>query len=160
MSKSGNNIIEKNFHRFSNWVAKATGSPAAFFSALTIVILWAISGRFFHYSEVWQMIINTGTTIITFLMIFIIQQSQNKDTTAIHLKLNELIASNKNTSNRLVASEDMTPAELEVIKKYYRKLSEKSNDKESVYAIHSFDEKAEDTEKSEAKSKDMKEKQP
>ncbi|MEO6489986.1 MAG: low affinity iron permease family protein [Ferruginibacter sp.] len=135
-------FIKSTFNRFSNYVAKATGTPTAFLLALIIVFAWATSGRFFHYSEGWQMVINTGTTIITFLMIFIIQQSQNKDTTAIHLKLNELIAANKDASNRLLSSEDLTAEELEVIRQFYKSISEKCSNKESVYTKRSLDEAA------------------
>src|SRR4249920_1380734 len=98
MKKKEINPLKKSFYSFSTWVTKATGSPMAFLIAFLIVIVWAVSGHFFHYSETWQLVINTGTTIVTFLMIFVIQQSQNRDTVAIHLKLNELIAANELTS--------------------------------------------------------------
>ena len=127
------------FYRFSVWVTKATGRPAAFILALLVIIIWAISGHFFNYSETWQLVINTGTTIVTFLMIFVIQQSQNRDTAAIHLKLNELIASSKDASNRLVKSEDLSEKEQETIKQYYQKISGE-NKNESVFASHSLDE--------------------
>src|SRR6476660_7417 len=104
------------FERFSASVTRVTGKPAAFIVAFLIIIAWGVTGPVFHYSNTWQLIINTSTTIVTFLMVFVIQQSQNKDTLAIHLKLNELIAANELTSNRLVASEDLTDEELEVIK--------------------------------------------
>lgn len=132
------------FYRFSTWVTKATGRPAAFLIALLSVVIWAACGHFFHYSENWQLVINTGTTIITFLMIFVIQQSQNRDTAALHLKLNELIATNKDSSNRLVASEDLTEEELETIKQYYKKISEHPEN-ESVFTTHSLDEAEKDT---------------
>ncbi len=140
------NPLKKAFYSFSTWVTKATGSPMAFLIALIIVIIWAASGQFFGYSETWQLVINTGTTIVTFLMIFVIQQSQNRDTTALHLKLNELIAANELTSNRLVASEDLTEEELEVIKKYYKKISMHTVN-ESVFATHSLDEAKNDSSK-------------
>src|SRR4051812_12479879 len=123
MKKKKKSPVKEAFYRFSTWVTKATGRPAAFLLALLSVIIWAATGRFFHYSENWQLVINTGTTIITFLMIFVIQQSQNRDTAALHLKLNELIATNRESSNRLVASEDLTEEELDTIKKYYQKIS-------------------------------------
>lgn len=143
------NFVKRKFVQFSTWVTKATGTPTAFFIAMLVIIIWALTGRFFHYSEVWQLIINTGTTIVTFLMIFVIQQSQNKDTTAIHLKLNELIAANEMTSNRLVASEDLTDEELEVIKKYYKKISEVSKKKQTLFTTHSLDEAKQNTEEKE-----------
>lgn len=136
--------LKKKFEKFSTWITKATGSPTAFLIALLIVIIWAVTGPLFGFSEVWQLVINTGTTIITFLMIFVIQQSQNKDTVAIHLKLNELIAANELTSNRLIECEGLTDEELQVIKKYYHKLSEITQNEESVFASHSLDEAAYD----------------
>jgi len=142
----GIKLIEKKrgfkyrFDRFSTWVTKATGTPAAFFLALLTVIIWGITGPLFGFSEIWQLVINTGTTIVTFLMIFVIQQSQNKDTMAIHLKLNELIAASEFTSNRLVDSEDLTEEELQAIKKYYKKLSEVTKKESSVFKSHSLDE--------------------
>src|SRR6188474_1952012 len=86
--------------RFAHTVTKATGSTAAFIIALLLVIVWAITGPIFHFSQEWQLIINTGTTIITFLMVFLIQKAQNKDSLAIQLKLNELVASHEFASNR------------------------------------------------------------
>lgn len=86
------------FENFASKASKAVGSSYAFISALTIVILWAICGPFFDFSETWQLVINTGTTIITFLMVFLIQKSQNKDSLAIQLKLNELVASSDRSS--------------------------------------------------------------
>lgn len=142
-NKSG---IVQSFNKFSHWVTKATGSPIAFLTAILVVIIWGISGPFFHYSEVWQLVINTGTTIVTFLMMFVIQQSQNKDTMALHLKLNELIAANKDTSNRLIASEDLTDEELEVIKKFYKKVSNASIQSDSKFETHSLDEAEADIE--------------
>jgi len=128
------------FDKFSTWVTKATGTPAAFFLALLTVIIWGITGPLFGFSEIWQLVINTGTTIVTFLMIFVIQQSQNKDTMAIHLKLNELIAASELTSNRLVDSEDLTEEELQAIKKYYKRISEITKKEGSVFKSHSLDE--------------------
>lgn len=141
--------IRKKFAQFSAWITKATGTSTAFFIALLVVVIWALTGPIFGYSETWQLVINTGTTIITFLMIFIIQHSQNKDTLALHLKLNELIAASEFTSNRLVDSEDLSDEELEVIKKYYKKLSEKSKSENSVYTSHSLDEAEADAERKE-----------
>lgn len=144
MKKESGGVLKNSFYKFSTWVTKATGKPAAFLLALLTVIIWAVSGHYFGYSETWQLVINTGTTIITFLMIFVIQQSQNRDTAALHLKLNELIATNKETSNRLVASEDLSEEELEVIKKYYKRVSQDTKN-ESVFASHSIDEAEHDS---------------
>src|SRR3954470_11685747 len=107
------------FESFASNVTKATGSTPAFITAFVVVAAWAISGPFFHYSENWQLVINTGTTIITFLMVFLIQKSQNKDSLAIQLKLNDLVAAHEFSSNRLVNVENMTEDEMKVIQKYY-----------------------------------------
>ncbi len=127
------------FEKFASIVCKAAGSTYAFIGAFTIVIVWAISGPFFDYSETWQLVINTGTTIITFLMVFLIQKAQNKDSLAIQLKLNELVASSELSSNRLVDIESMTEAEMEVVKKYYHKLSMLTQKEESLHLSHSID---------------------
>jgi low affinity Fe/Cu permease len=132
--------MKKLFDIFSTKVTNAAGSPAAFISAFLIVITWAILGPVFSFSDTWQLVINTGTTIITFLMVFIIQQSANKDTKALHLKLNELIACNKNASNRLIDIEDLTAEEIDVLKAYYVKLSKLAAEEKNVHATHSLDE--------------------
>lgn len=134
------------FERFSGKVTKATGSTPAFIIAFTAILAWAFSGPFFKFSEEWQLVINTGTTIITFLMVFIIQKAQNKDSLAIQLKLNELVAAHEFASNRLVNVENMTEDELKVIKKYYSKLSEMTMKEESLQQSHSIDEARENHE--------------
>jgi len=128
------------FDKFSSKVTVFAGRPVTFIVAVCIIIVWALCGPIFGYSDTWQLIINTGTTIITFLMVFVIQQSQNKDTVAIHLKLNELIAANRNASNRLIDVEDLTEKELQVLKKFYIKLSELAEKEKNVFATHSIDE--------------------
>ena len=127
------------FERLSSKITKATGSPYASLSAAVLVILWASTGPVFKYSETWQLIINTTTTIITFLMVFVIQQSQNKDTVALQLKLNELIAASEKSSNRLIDVEDLSSEELEVVKKFYVKLAKLAKT-EDIHKTHSFDE--------------------
>jgi low affinity Fe/Cu permease len=133
--------MKKIFDRFASKVTASAGSPVAFISAFLIIIIWGITGPFFHFSDTWQLVINTSTTIVTFLMVFVIQQSQNKDTKAVHLKLNELIACNEKASNRLVDIEDLTSDEIEVLKKYYIKLSQLSEN--DVHKSHSIDEAVE-----------------
>jgi len=140
MKKSKKSSLSRFFNKFSNIVTKATGKPIAFIIATLIIILWAITGPIFHFSDTWQLVINTGTTIITFLMVFVIQHSQNKDTIAIQLKLNELIAANQDASNRLIAIEDLTEEELEVIKKFYTRLSHLAQKEINVFTTHSIDE--------------------
>lgn len=126
------------FEKFASNVSKAAGSTTAFVSAFAIVLVWAICGPFFNYSETWQLVINTGTTIITFLMVFLIQKAQNKDSLAIQLKLNELDASNEYSSNSLVDIENMTEEEMVIIQKYYRRLSELAKKDESIRTSHSI----------------------
>jgi low affinity Fe/Cu permease len=126
--------------RFAISVTRATGSTAAFIMAFILVLLWAVSGPFFHYSENWQLVINTGTTIITFLMVFLIQKAQNKDSLAIQLKLNELVAAHEFASNRLVNVENMSEEDLKVIQKYYTGLSSLTKKEESLQQSHSIDE--------------------
>ncbi|MEG1592428.1 low affinity iron permease family protein [Chryseobacterium sp.] len=127
------------FERFSNWATKFTGSSYAFLGAVAIVVIWAGSGPIFKYSETWQLVINTGTTIITFLMVFLIQKSQNKDSKAIQIKLNELIAANEKASNRIVDIEDLTEKELDQLHCYYEKLADFAEEDEDIHASHSID---------------------
>jgi low affinity Fe/Cu permease len=134
------------FELFAAKVSQFAGSTYAFFIAFTLVIIWAIVGPVFHYSEDWQLVINTGTTIITFLMVFLIQKSQNKDSLAIQLKLNELVAAHEFASNRMVCVEDMTEDELKTIKKYYSKLNELSVKEQKLQQTHSIDEAYKDNE--------------
>lgn len=136
MKKSDKTIFEK----FSNWATNFAGSSYAFIAAISIVVIWAVSGPVFKYSETWQLVINTGTTIITFLMVFLIQKSQNKDSKAIQIKLNELIAANEKASNRIVDIEDLTEKELDQLHCYYEKLADFAEDDEDIHASHSIDE--------------------
>jgi low affinity Fe/Cu permease len=132
--------ISKVFDKIATKVTQFAGRPAAFITAALFVVVWAVTGPLFDYSTTWQLVINTGTTIITFLMVFIIQQSQNKDTLALQLKLNELIACNEKASNRLIEIEDLTEEELIVLKKFYIKLSTLAENESDLYSSHSIDE--------------------
>lgn len=127
------------FEKFAEWATKATGSSVAFLLAAGIVIVWGITGPLFQFSETWQLVINTGTTIITFLMVFLIQKTQNKDSKAIHLKLNELIAANAGCSNRIVDTEDMTESELDQLHKFYARLSQLAKEDNDIHMSHSID---------------------
>ena len=131
--------IKRFFEKFSAKVTKATGKPLAFILAVLVIIGWAATGPIFHYSDTWQLVINTGTTIVTFLMVFVIQQSQNKDTMALQIKLNELIACST-ASNRLIDVEDITEEELETLKKFYVKLSQLAKKEANIHYSHSIDE--------------------
>jgi low affinity Fe/Cu permease len=140
MKKEGTSGFSAKFAAFSARVIKLSGSPYAFGISLVIVIIWASLGPVFKFSDTWQLVINTSTTIITFLMVFLIQQSQNRDTLAIQLKLNELIAADKSSSNRLIDVEDLTEEELDVLKKFYVKLATLSKTEHNIHATHSIDE--------------------
>ena len=139
-NKENKKSLASYFDKFATKITQVTGSTAAFISAFIVVLIWAATGPIFHYSETWQLVINTGTTIITFLMVFIIQKAQNKDSLAIQLKLNELVAAHELASNRLVDVENMTEDELKVIQKYYSKLSDFTKNEESLQQSHSIDE--------------------
>lgn len=132
--------FNKIFDRFSAAVTRVTGRPVAFITAVALILIWATTGPLFDYSETWQLIINTGTTIITFLMVFVIQQSQNKDMIALHLKLDELLSTNEKASNRLVNSEGLSEEELEVLKEFYQRLSAMAARSHDVFASHSVEE--------------------
>lgn len=127
------------FERFSNAATRFTGSSPAFIAAVAIVVIWAVSGPIFNYSETWQLVINTGTTIITFLMVFLIQKAQNKDGKAIQLKLNELIASHEKASNRMVDIEDLTEEELDQFHKFYAILAKLAEEDADIHKSHSID---------------------
>lgn len=133
------NKNENFFEKFANWATVATGSSAAFIIAAIVIVVWAVTGPIFKYSDTWQLVINTGTTIVTFLMVFLIQKSQNKDSKAVHLKLNELIASHEGASNRMVNIEDLSEHEIEAIHKYYVKLSELAKKEDDLGCTHTID---------------------
>lgn len=113
----------KLFTRFAKWASGASGHPITFISAVFIIIIWAVTGPIFKYSDTWQLVINTGTTIITFLMVFLIQNTQNRDTGAMQIKLDELIRSIENAHNALLDLEELDDKEIEKIKKNYEKLA-------------------------------------
>ncbi|MEP7106875.1 MAG: low affinity iron permease family protein [Ferruginibacter sp.] len=138
--KNSTKIKNNFFEDLAAKVTLATGSTAAIVIAFATIILWAVLGPVFHYSENWQLIINTGTTIITFLMVFLIQKSQNKESLAVQLKLNELVAAHEFASNRLVDVENMTEEELKVIQKYYVHLKSAAKKEESLQQTHSIEE--------------------
>ena len=127
------------FEQFANWATNATGSSSAFIIAIAVIVIWGVTGPVFKYSDTWQLIINTGTTIITFLMVFLIQKTQNKDSKAVHLKLNEIIASHQGTSNRMVNIEDLTELELDQLHKFYVQLSKLAAKENDLTCTHSID---------------------
>ena len=108
--------LSDRFSRAAQWTSQQCGRAYTFVGAIVIIVAWAISGPAFHYSDTWQLIINTGTTIITFLMVFLIQNTQNRDTMAIHLKLDELIRANEHAQNRMMKLEDLTENQIKHLK--------------------------------------------
>lgn len=127
------------FDHLASRVTHWAGSPTAFCGAVAVVAVWALSGPLFGYSEGWQLVINTGTTIVTFLMVFLIQQSQNKDSTAIHLKLDELLAANCEASNRMIGIEDLDEQDLRDLAVFYTRLAERAQ-RGRGRELHSIDE--------------------
>lgn len=125
---------------FVDAVMRAAAGSAGMIGALALVAMWAATGPLFDFSPAWQMVIQTSTTIVTFLMVFAIRHSQNRDTLAIQLKLNELISSNASANNKLVDIEELSPEELAVIKKFYVRLAARSETATNVRAAHSLDE--------------------
>jgi low affinity Fe/Cu permease len=128
------------FEKFALSITRLTGRPVTFFIAFSVILIWGISGPIFKFSDTWQLAINTGTTIITFLMVFIIQQSQNKDSISIQLKLNEIVAAMEGASNRLINVEDLSEDDLIILHTYYKKLSEMAQKETSLNKSHSIEE--------------------
>ncbi len=114
------------FTRFAKATARAAGRPGAFAVATAALILWGASGPFFGFSDTWQLVINTGTTIVTFLMVFLIQNTQNRDSEAMQVKLDELIRANRSAQNALLDLEELEEAELDRIREDYEQLAEKA----------------------------------
>ncbi len=114
------------FTRFSKWTARATGNPMTFAMALGVIIVWAVTGPIFHWSDTWQLVVNTGTTIITFLMVFLIQSTQNRDSEAVQVKLDELLRVTPGAHNVLLNLEELDERELEKIRAIYCRLADKA----------------------------------
>jgi len=128
------------FTKFSTAVSKLTGRPAVFAVCCVLVIAWGLSGPIFKFSDTWQLVINTGTTIITFLMVFLIQRAQNKDSLVLHLKLNELIAATQGASNRLINAQDLSESEIQLIHQFYCLLADKAKADSDLGETHSVEE--------------------
>ncbi|HMT09901.1 MAG TPA: low affinity iron permease family protein [Pyrinomonadaceae bacterium] len=112
------------FTKFARWAATVTGRPATFILAVTIIVVWGVTGPLFGFSDTWQLVINTGTTIITFLMVFLIQNTQNRDTEAMQIKIDELIRANKNANNSMLDLEEMDEKQLDEIRKQFLELAD------------------------------------
>ena len=125
---------------FSYQATRATGTSYAFLLALGVIVIWALTGPMFGFSDTWQLVINTGTTIVTFLMVFLIQRAQNKDAVAIHLKLNEIVAAMEGASNRLIDVEDLSESDIAALRNYYKELIELARKDEQLTMTHSVEE--------------------
>ena len=136
------NIVSEFLEKFSHQATKATGTSVAFVLAVLVIVVWGITGPIFHYSDTWQLVINTSTTIVTFLMVFLIQRAQNKDALAIHLKLNEIVAAMEGASNRLIDVEDLSEPEIDALRKYYKRLIELARKDDQLTTTHSIEEAA------------------
>ena len=116
------------FTRFAKWASKASGQPLAFMIAVGVLLAWAITGPMFHFSDTWQLVINTGTTIVTFLMVFLIQNTQNRDIQAVHIKLDELIRSHQGAHTALLNLEELSSEELDNFRCDYLKLADEARE--------------------------------
>lgn len=128
MGKNGMNT-KKGFHFFATQAANAVGTKWAFLAALLVIVLWLLSGPYFHYSDTWQLIINTGTTVVTFLVVFLIQNTQNRDARAIHLKLDEIIKSIDQAHNEMIDIEHLSDDELQKLAGKYQRVREECDNR-------------------------------
>jgi low affinity Fe/Cu permease len=138
MEKMDSDVFENVALQATKWA----GSPRSFVIAAGVIVVWLLSGPFFGFSDTWQLVINTGTTIVTFLMVFLIQNTQNKDTLAIELKLNELVAAIDGANNRLICVEDLSTADLATLNLHYRQLALLAQKESPVARTHSLGEAA------------------
>jgi low affinity Fe/Cu permease len=138
MSTQANENIS-GFEKISNTITTYSGSTPVFMIAIGLILIWGVSGPIFHYSNTWLLIVNTGTSIITFLMVFLIQKSQNKESIAVQLKLNELIAASNYASNRLLNIQDLSEEELKTLYEHYRTLVELTQKAKSNTQSHSVE---------------------
>ena len=136
------NKLSELLEKFSYQATRATGTSLAFMLAVTVIVVWGITGPLFKFSDTWQLVINTSTTIVTFLMVFLIQRAQNKDALAIHLKLNEIVAAMEGASNRLIDVEDLSEPEIDALRKYYKRLIELAREDDQLTMTHSIEEAA------------------
>jgi low affinity Fe/Cu permease len=132
--------LGRTLERFSQWSSRGAGSSWAFSLAVLVLLVWATTGPLFGFSDTWQLVINTGTTIVTFLMVFLIQRAQNKDALAIQLKLNEIVAAIHGASNRLIDIEDLSEMELNALHQHYRELARIAKHDHDLLCSHSVEE--------------------
>jgi low affinity Fe/Cu permease len=142
MVEKKRNALSQILERLSYKATKATGTSTAFIIALLVILVWCITGPVFGFSDTWQLVINTGTTVVTFLMVFLIQRTQNKDALAIHLKLNEIVAALEGASNRLIDVEDLTEGEILTLHRHYQELVKMAKADLKLTQTHSIEEAA------------------
>ena len=140
MTRKKRNKLSQILEQFSLKATKATGTSMAFILALSVIIVWGVTGPLFHYSDTWQLVINTSTTIVTFLMVFLIQRAQNKDAQAIHIKLNEIVAALEGASNNLIDVEDLNEGEIETLHTHFQKLVQMAKKDMKLTQSHSVEE--------------------
>ena len=138
--KRSPSTLGRTLERFSATVTRWSGGSLAFALACGVILVWGVTGPLFRFSDTWQLVINTGTTIVTFLMVFLIQRSQNKESMAVQLKLNELVAAMQGASNRLIDVEDLTEEELVTLHRHYRRLVEMAKKDRRLTESHSVEE--------------------
>jgi low affinity Fe/Cu permease len=124
------------FHRFAARTSSLAGQPVIFFVAFSIIVAWAVTGPFFDFSDTWQLVINTGTTIVTFLMVFLIQNTQNRDAKAMHLKLDELIYTSKKARDAFIDLEDITDKELSDLDDYFKNIHRIEEEHKTAHTLH------------------------
>jgi low affinity Fe/Cu permease len=137
---AGQSAFERTLESAARNVTAWTGSTSAFALSVSVVLVWVLTGPIFHYSDTWQLVINTGTTVITFLMVFLIQRSQNKDSLALHLKLNEIVAAMQGASNRLIDVESLSERELRTLHSHYEMLARMAKRDLDLLCSHSVEE--------------------
>ena len=137
---AGQSGFERTLESAARRVTAWTGSTSAFALSVSVVLVWVLTGPIFHYSDTWQLVINTGTTVVTFLMVFLIQRSQNKDSLALHLKLNEVVAAMKGASNRLIDVESLSERELRALHTHYETLARMAKHDTDLLSSHSVEE--------------------
>jgi len=138
--RRGSGAFGRALERLARRVTEWAGSSPAFGAAAAVVVIWMVTGPLFHFSDTWQLVINTLTTLVTFLMVFLIQRSQNKDSLAVHLKLDEIVAAIDGASNRLINVEDLSEEEVRTLRGHYRKLVEIAKREDSLTRSHSIEE--------------------
>jgi low affinity Fe/Cu permease len=140
MARTKHNSIALLLERSATAVTHWTGTTSAFMLACAVIIAWVLVGPLFRYSDTWQLVINTGTTIVTFLMVFLIQRAQNKDSLALHLKLNEIVAALEGASNRLIDVESLTEQDLNILHRHYTSLAQMAKADLTLTQSHSIEE--------------------